>query len=659
MSFLQPWLLAALPVAALPVIIHLIHQRRFQSIEWGAMRFLMEAQRMARGYARLRQWLILLMRVIAIAALIFLISRPLATGWLGVAGGGRPDTTLILLDRSASMLQQDSGAVSSKLNTGTIQLASTLSTLGSGHWVLIDSVSNRPTELRSPAELLQSPLTQPASASADLPAMLQSAYDYISNNRAGQTEIWICSDLRANDWNVESGQWKALRDSFDKLKQSVRFHLLAYPATATSNVAVRVSNVERRTTGDNAALFFTVHLTRQGGDGKLSIPMQFDVEGARSELTVEMDGREFELKNHSIPLAANHVRGWGRVTIPADQNPADNEFYFSFDAPPPRRTIIVAEGRDQVRPLELAASSSPDPGTKSEAEVVTTDQLATLPWEQTALLLWQLPLPSGDTSDLIRKFVEHGGQIIFFPPREVTDDKAFETRWSGWETPAEPIRVETWRGDQDLLARTQSGAALPVGELTVRRYCKLVGETVPDATLYGGAPLLARVATDHGGVYFCSTTTAATDSSLGTNGVALYVAIQRALAAGAAQLSQTKQLAAGDAFPKSKSNVRPLASVENSLSSEYRFQAGVYEADDNLLAVNRGQAEDRATVLSDNRVAELFRGLDFERVDDQAGNMTSLAREVWRVCIGAIMIAIVAEAGLCLPRPRRQRESAA
>ncbi len=101
MSFLQPWLLVALPIAALPVIIHLIHQRRFQSIEWGAMRFLMEAHRMARGYARLRQWLILLMRVIAIAALIFLISRPLATGWLGVAGGGRPDTTLILLDRSA------------------------------------------------------------------------------------------------------------------------------------------------------------------------------------------------------------------------------------------------------------------------------------------------------------------------------------------------------------------------------------------------------------------------------------------------------------------------------------------------------------------------------------------------------------------------------
>ena len=61
MSFLQPWLLAALPLVALPIIIHLINQRRFQTIDWAAMMFLLAANRMSRGYARLRQWLILLL----------------------------------------------------------------------------------------------------------------------------------------------------------------------------------------------------------------------------------------------------------------------------------------------------------------------------------------------------------------------------------------------------------------------------------------------------------------------------------------------------------------------------------------------------------------------------------------------------------------------
>ena len=70
MSFLQPWLLAALPIMALPIIIHLINQRRYQTVPWGAMMFLLAANRMSRGYAKLRQWLILLFRTLAIAGLI-------------------------------------------------------------------------------------------------------------------------------------------------------------------------------------------------------------------------------------------------------------------------------------------------------------------------------------------------------------------------------------------------------------------------------------------------------------------------------------------------------------------------------------------------------------------------------------------------------------
>src|SRR3954469_6365513 len=109
MNFLQPAMLAALPLVALPIIIHLINQRRYQTIRWAAMMFLLAANRMSRGYARLRQWLIMAFRMLAIAGLTFAVSRPLAGGWLGLAGGGRADTTIILLDRSPSMQQAGAG----------------------------------------------------------------------------------------------------------------------------------------------------------------------------------------------------------------------------------------------------------------------------------------------------------------------------------------------------------------------------------------------------------------------------------------------------------------------------------------------------------------------------------------------------------------------
>src|SRR5215212_3405770 len=99
MNFLQPMMLAALPLMALPIVIHLINQRRYQTMRWAAMMFLLAANRMSRGYARLRQWLIMAFRMAAIGALIFAVSRPLAGGWLGVAAGGRPDTTIVIVDR--------------------------------------------------------------------------------------------------------------------------------------------------------------------------------------------------------------------------------------------------------------------------------------------------------------------------------------------------------------------------------------------------------------------------------------------------------------------------------------------------------------------------------------------------------------------------------
>ena len=55
-----------------------------------------------RKSTKLRQWLVLLFRMLAVLALIFALSRPLAGGWAG-HDVGKLDVTLILIDRSASM----------------------------------------------------------------------------------------------------------------------------------------------------------------------------------------------------------------------------------------------------------------------------------------------------------------------------------------------------------------------------------------------------------------------------------------------------------------------------------------------------------------------------------------------------------------------------
>ncbi len=660
MSFLQPWLLYGLPIIALPIIIHLINQRRFQTIQWAAMMFLLAAHRMARGYSRLRQWLILLFRTLAVAGLLFAISRPLASGWLGLAGGSRADTTIILLDRSPSMQQRGAGTGDSKLETGRKQLVQALETLGSGRWVLIESTTHAPHELESPRALLNLPSAGPASAPADLPMMLQAAHDYIRGNRAGRTEIWICSDLRENDWTAESGRWSTLRDAFLELPQGVRFHLLAYPQLAPANLAIRVTDVRRQATTDGAELLVSLRVSRPaagdekvGSEEKANLPVQFEIDGARSVMNVELTGPYIDFKEHRIPIERTRERGWGRVSIPADTNPADDDFYFAFDNPPPRRTIIVSEDAQAERPLQLVAGIAPDPALQCSAEVIAVEQLSTVEWDQISLVLWQASLPTGTAADLMKSFVNRGGQAVFLPPRNPGNEELFGMQWKAWVTGNELFPVESWRSDEDVLARTLSGAALPVGQLEIRQYCGLSGDATQLATLPGGAPLLARVPTQHGAVYFWTTTPSPRDSSLATSGVVLYAFVQRAVASGAAILSKARQLNAGDPGAEETGTWSRLSDGDLSLSTEAPFQHGAYSSGDRLLAVNRPPAEDSAKVLSDTRVAELFRGLNFVRVDDQAGSLSALIQEIWRVFLVTMLIALVLEAVLCMPKVAR------
>ena len=670
MSFLQPWLLLGLPLVALPIIIHLINQRRFQTVRWGAMMFLLAANRMSRGYARIRQWLIMAFRMAAIAALIFAISRPMASGWLGLAAGGKPDTTIIVLDRSPSMQQTSTSGGDSKLLTGRRQLAETLKAIGSAHWVLIESTTQKPRELDSPDALLTSPATEGTSAPSDLPAMLEAARNYIQTNKVGRTDVWICSDIRRNDWDPESGRWRALRESFLALRQGIRFHLLAYPEAAPGNVSVRVSEVRRQENGTAAELVLSLRLVREGTEGdRTAVPVHFEIEGARSELKVEMDRNQYDLKEYRIPLESRHERGWGKVTIPADVNAADNDYYFAFERPAPRRAVIVVDDSQIARPLQLAASIAPDPAVQCSAEVVAPDQLGSVEWEKVSVLLWQAPLPEGDVAQQVNHFVSRGGYAIFLPPRVAGPHDLFGVHWSTWvESPSKDPSVpalgaENWRGDQDLLAQTQSGAMLPVGQLQVRRYCGIEGDLTPLAQMHGGAPLLARSAQtgkgSQGAAYFLATTPALGDSSLATNGVVLYVLVQRALAGGALALGNVRQISAGSVPPDDAANWQRLAGAEQALSTEYAFHHGVYAAGDRLLAVNRPVVEDQAPILEDGQVAGLFQGLSFVRVDHQAGRLGILVQEIWRPFLASVIIALLVEAALCFPRKQAAQKQAA
>jgi hypothetical protein len=242
--------------------------------------------------------------------------------------------------------------------------------------------------------------------------------------------------------------------------------------------------------------------------------------------------------------------------------------------------------------------------------------------------------------------------VICIPPAAAGDASFGGITWQAWVEPPEAIAVTIWRSDSDLLARSQAGTALPVGELAIARYCKLAGDHTPLATLGTGDVLLTRAIRDSGGLYFLATSTATADSTLAVDGIVLYVALQRAIAAGAESLGSTRQLVAGQIEDSTAATWQPLATDENVLSSEYPLHSGVYAAGERLLAVNRPAGETHAGILSEKQVEDLFAGLDFDQISDSAGDLNALSREIWRIFLTGMIAALVIEAALCVPKPR-------
>src|SRR5262249_303495 len=103
MSFLNPFFLFGLIAAAVPILIHLFTRRRPREVQFPSIEFLREVNQTEIRRLRLKQWLLLLLRVLAIAALALAMSRPALKGSAGGLAGRAGSTVVVLLDRSASM----------------------------------------------------------------------------------------------------------------------------------------------------------------------------------------------------------------------------------------------------------------------------------------------------------------------------------------------------------------------------------------------------------------------------------------------------------------------------------------------------------------------------------------------------------------------------
>ena len=109
MGFLAPWFLALGGAALVPLLIHLLRRRIGLQVEFPAARYLARAEREHSRTMRMRNLLLMLLRVVAVVLVAMAAARPI--GRYVTAGAGHAPTALaIMLDNSMSTSVVEGGS---------------------------------------------------------------------------------------------------------------------------------------------------------------------------------------------------------------------------------------------------------------------------------------------------------------------------------------------------------------------------------------------------------------------------------------------------------------------------------------------------------------------------------------------------------------------
>ncbi|HTL29310.1 MAG TPA: BatA domain-containing protein, partial [Tepidisphaeraceae bacterium] len=91
-------------LAAIPIIIHILNRRRFKTVKWAAMEFLLRAMRRNRRRLKFEQWLLLAVRCLLLFFLGLALARPLGCDRSSLAMlAQRSGLHVLVIDNSYSM----------------------------------------------------------------------------------------------------------------------------------------------------------------------------------------------------------------------------------------------------------------------------------------------------------------------------------------------------------------------------------------------------------------------------------------------------------------------------------------------------------------------------------------------------------------------------
>jgi hypothetical protein len=393
------------------VLLHLIQRERKQVVQFPSLMFLRRIPYQSVRRRRIRHWLLLMMRLAALALIVFAFARPFfrsADPAVAASGGARE--VVILVDRSYSMGYGDRwsralAAARGAVDGLTPSDRASIVFFGSGTDVALRSTSDKG---RLQAALAGAQLSAGAT---HFGPVLKLAGSILSESTLPRREVVLVSDFQRGGWRGADGV---------RLPDGAVLTTAVIGDADTSNVAVTPVAIERSTFSDQERVTVTAGVTNHGAKVMDGVDVTLEVNGRVIQTQrVKVDGNASSSTTFApVTLTASEVRATVRVGDDAMQR--DNAFHFMVAAGRPVRTVMA--GRSGARDgglyigRALAVGEAPRFDLISrDAESLTADDL-----QPGALVVLNDVQVSSSVAERLMRHVERGGGLLIIASQRGT-----------------------------------------------------------------------------------------------------------------------------------------------------------------------------------------------------------------------------------------------
>ena len=330
MQFESPWLLLGMLAAGIPVAIHLINRQRAKVLRFAAIEHLLLSDKRLARRLRVRQLLVLALRVLLMLAIPFALAKPyLEKDRLDAPDLGDPGAVVLVIDDSLSMQAIAPGGQETLLTRALAEAGVALD--AGGHrtaWAVV--AAGAPARLLTPGltydrQVVDRALAriEPTARAGDIAGALREAERVLASTEEPRRRVRVIGDAAAHAWAGVTEPWA--------LSQPPRVDLIdvrdgaPIPNLAIGGVSLRPApevgpghaHVEVRVTNHSAE------------PTEARITVELGGEQTVSTMTVAADSTEALSFVERLPEAGRILRG--TATLTADALPADDRRYFTID----------------------------------------------------------------------------------------------------------------------------------------------------------------------------------------------------------------------------------------------------------------------------------------------------------------------------------------